>query len=96
MENQEKSQRKNLKRKKNRSANQVAKKFARRRNFEGTLDRDTVQYMLKILDVIRNEFSTKTSEDILIFVNNVYEQTIGKEIEFAQDQVYLYKLSNFY
>lgn len=89
MENQEKNQHKNLKRKKNRSANQVAKKFARRRNFEGTLDRETIQYMLRILDVIRNEFSTKSKEDIVIFVNNVYEQTVEKEIEFAKDQVYI-------
>ena len=73
------------KRKKKRSCAQMAKKFARQRNHGSDVDHDTYQYMVHILEVMKNDFPTV--EEKLIFVNNVYEQTIGHEIEYAQNQM---------
>lgn len=73
------------KRKKKRSSAQMAKKFARQRNHGSDVDHDTYQYMVHILEVMKNDFPTV--EEKLIFVNNVYEQTIGHEIEYAQNQM---------
>nr|XP_031845332.1 nucleolar protein 9 [Nomia melanderi] len=73
------------KRKKKRSQMQMAKKFARRRNHGTDIDSETYQYMVRILELMRGEFPT--FEEKLIFVNNVYEQTVGREIEFAQNQI---------
>ncbi|XP_001603653.2 nucleolar protein 9 [Nasonia vitripennis] len=85
MENQEENPKKNLKRKKKRSAMQMAKKFARRRDNGGELDAETYQYMVNVLEMIRTEFPTMTDKQI--FVDNVYEQTVGREINFAKNQV---------
>lgn len=73
------------KRKKKRSCAQMAKKFARQRNHGSDVNHDTYQYMVHILEVMKNDFPTV--EEKLIFVNNVYEQTIGHEIEYAQNQM---------
>ncbi|XP_076628879.1 nucleolar protein 9 [Colletes latitarsis] len=73
------------KRKKKRSQIQMAKKFARQRNHGSHVDSDTYQYMVRILELMKRDFPT--SEEKLIFVNNVYEQTIGHEIEYAQNQI---------
>ncbi|XP_078037998.1 nucleolar protein 9 [Augochlora pura] len=79
------SNEKGKKRKKKRSQMQMAKKFAKQRSHGSHLDSDTYQYMVRILELIRGEFPTL--EEKLIFVNNVYEQTIGHEIEYAQNQL---------
>lgn len=63
----------------------MAKKFARQRNHGSDVDHDTYQYMVRILELMKSDFPTV--EEKLIFVNNVYEQTIGHEIEYAQNQV---------
>lgn len=63
----------------------MAKKFARQRNHGSDVNHDTYQYMVHILEVMKNDFPTV--EEKLIFVNNVYEQTIGHEIEYAQNQM---------
>ncbi|KZC09085.1 PREDICTED: nucleolar protein 9 [Dufourea novaeangliae] len=73
------------KRKKKRSQMQMAKKFARQRNHGSDVDSDTYQYMVRILELMRGEFPT--SEEKLIFVNNVYEQTVGHELEYARNQI---------
>ena len=78
---------KGVKRKKKRSTMQMAKKYARRseRGHGNELDSDTYQYMVRILDMLRQDFSTM--DEKLVFVNNVYEQTIGHEVEYARNQV---------
>ncbi|CAD1480154.1 unnamed protein product [Heterotrigona itama] len=74
------------KRKKKRSHVQMAKKLARRRNHGySNVDGETYQYMVHILELMKSDFST--TEEKLIFVNNVYEQTVGHELEYAQNQV---------
>lgn len=64
---------------------QMAKKFARRRDNGGELDAETYQYMVNVLEMIRTDFPTMTDKQI--FVDNVYEQTVGREINFAKNQV---------
>ncbi|XP_015121551.1 nucleolar protein 9 [Diachasma alloeum] len=78
---------KGLKRKKKRSANQMAKKLARRRDpgHGSELDSDSYQYMVRIMEVLRTDFPTM--DDKLIFVNNVFEQTIAHEVDYAKNQV---------
>ncbi|KAG7213269.1 hypothetical protein KM043_002569 [Ampulex compressa] len=73
------------KRKKKRSQMQMVKKFARQRYHGEDLDSDTYQYMVRILELIRVGFPS--AEEKLIFVNNVYEQSIGHEVEYARNQV---------
>ncbi|EZA57354.1 hypothetical protein DMN91_002656 [Ooceraea biroi] len=73
------------KRKKRRSHAQIAKKFARQRNITGNLDRQIYQYMIEILDTLRTDFAS--SSDKLLFVNNVYAETVGQEVECARNQV---------
>ncbi|XP_043269927.1 nucleolar protein 9 [Venturia canescens] len=78
---------KSVKRKKKRSSMQMAKKYARRseRGHGTELDSETYQYMVRILEMLRQDFNDP--EEKLNFVNNVYEQTIGREIEYARNQV---------
>ncbi|XP_076655345.1 nucleolar protein 9 [Halictus rubicundus] len=85
MANEHETSEKGKKRKKKRSQMQMAKKFARRRNHGSDIDSDTYQYMVRILELMRGEFPT--FEEKLIFVNNVYEQTVGHEVEYAQNQI---------
>ncbi|KAL2740372.1 hypothetical protein V1478_000513 [Vespula squamosa] len=73
------------KRKKKRSNMQMAKKFARRRNHGTDLDTETYQYMVRILELMREDFPSV--EEKLIFINNVYEQSIGHEVEYSKNQV---------
>ncbi|KAL7298444.1 hypothetical protein TKK_0008232 [Trichogramma kaykai] len=75
----------NLKRKKKRSSMQMAKKAARRRFHDGELDSESYQYMLNVLQMIRSDFPTM--EDKETFVENVFEQTRGKEMDYAKNQV---------
>ncbi|XP_044008257.1 nucleolar protein 9 [Aphidius gifuensis] len=77
-----------VKRKKKRSTNQMLKKLTRRRGDRGgELDSETYQYMCRIMDVLRGDFGKTSTEDKLIFANNVHEQTIGHEIDLAKNQV---------
>lgn len=69
---------------------QMAKKFARRRENTGQLDSDTYQYILRILELIRDEFDKVESKEQ--FVINIYEQTQGKELDFVKNQVLLITL----
>lgn len=73
------------KRKKKRSHTQMAKKFARQRYSGNELDKDTYQYLIRILELMREGFST--SEEKMIYVHNVYQETVGHELEYAQNQV---------
>ncbi|XP_050478697.1 nucleolar protein 9 isoform X2 [Bombus huntii] len=73
------------KRKRKRSQIQMAKKLARQRNHGSDVDSETYQYMVHILELMKGDFST--TEEKLIFVNNVYEQTLGREVEYARNQV---------
>ncbi|KAL6268575.1 hypothetical protein P5V15_001710 [Pogonomyrmex californicus] len=73
------------KRKKKRSHMQMAKKFARRRNFDNGLDQNTYQYMIHILDLIRNDLSS--SEEKRMLVQNVYDEIAGREVECACNQI---------
>lgn len=74
-----------MKRKKKRSHTQMVKKFARQRNSGNNLDQDTYQYMIRILELMRKDFSS--SEEKLIFVQNVYQEMIGREIDCARNQI---------
>lgn len=85
MVNNNRNDERGKKRKKKRSCAQMAKKFARQRNHGSDVDHDTYQYMVRILELMKSDFPS--IEEKLIFVNNVYEQTIGHEIEYAQNQV---------
>lgn len=91
MENPEEKPKRDNKRKKKRSAHQMAKKFARSRSY-GELDAETYQYTVSILETITTEFPKMEDKDI--FADNVYEQTVGREMDFARNQVlftfYLY------
>ncbi|XP_017893619.1 nucleolar protein 9 [Ceratina calcarata] len=73
------------KRKKKRSRIQMAKKFARKRNYDSDVDSDTYQYMVHVLELMKNDFPT--GKERSVFVNNVYEQTVGHEVEYAKNQV---------
>ncbi|KAI4490922.1 hypothetical protein M0802_010596 [Mischocyttarus mexicanus] len=73
------------KRKKKRSNMQMAKKFARRRYHGTDLDADTYQYMVRILGLMQEGFPSV--EEKLIFINNVYEQSTGREVEYSKNQV---------
>lgn len=73
------------KRKKKRSNMQMAKKFARRRNHGTDLDTETYQYMVRILELMREDFPSV--EEKLMFINNVYEQSVGHEVEYSKNQV---------
>lgn len=73
------------KRKKKRSNMQMAKKFARRRYHGTDLDTETYQYMVRILELMREDFPSV--EEKLIFINNVYEQSVGHEVEYSKNQV---------
>lgn len=73
------------KRKKKRSQTQMAKKFARRRNSGNDLDQDTYQYMIRIVELMRKDFSS--SEERLMFVQNVFQETVGREIDCARNQI---------
>lgn len=74
-------------RKRKRSCVQMAKKFARRRTDTPgqNLDQDTYQYLLRIVDVMRKDFST--SDERALFVKNVYEEMAGREVEYACSQI---------
>ena len=85
MANEHGNDEKNKKRKKKRSHAQMAKKFARQRNHGSDVDADTYQYMVRIFELMKGDFST--AEEKLIFANNVYEQTIGHEVEYARNQL---------
>ncbi|XP_076239008.1 nucleolar protein 9 [Calliopsis andreniformis] len=85
MSNEHGNNEKSKKRKKKRSHIQMAKKFARQRNHGSEVDSETYQYMVHILELMKNDFPT--FEEKLIFVNNVYEQTIDHEIEYARNQI---------
>ncbi|CAK9794728.1 Nucleolar protein 9 [Anthophora quadrimaculata] len=85
MSNEHGNDERGKKRKKKRSHIQMAKKLARQRNHGSDVDSDTYQYMVRILEVMKNDFPTV--EEKLIFVNNVYEQTVGHEVEYARNQV---------
>ncbi|XP_076389836.1 nucleolar protein 9 [Megachile rotundata] len=76
---------KSKKRKKKRSHAQMAKKFARQRNHGSDVDAETYQYMVRIFDLMKGDFPT--AEEKLIFANNVYEQTIGHELDYARNQL---------
>lgn len=80
------SDKQGFKRKKKRSANQMAKKLIRRsaRTFNNDLEQDTYQYLIRILEVLRTDF--QTMDDKLTFVNNVYDQMVGQEIEYSKNQ----------
>ncbi|XP_058789987.1 nucleolar protein 9 [Phymastichus coffea] len=84
MENQEEPRRDNKRKKKKRSSHQMAKKVARSRSY-GELNAETYQYISSILEAITTEFPKIQDKDI--FANNVYEQAVGKEIDFARNQV---------
>ncbi|TGZ53174.1 nucleolar protein 9 [Temnothorax longispinosus] len=73
------------KRKKKRSRMQMAKKFHRQRNLGNGLDQDTYQYMIRILELIRNDLSS--SEEKTMLVRNVYQEIAGREVECACNQV---------
>lgn len=72
------------KRKKKRSQVQMAKKFARQR-YSGELDQDTYQYLIHVLELMRTGFPT--SEEKMIYVQNVYQETVGYELEYAKNKV---------
>ncbi|KAH0563879.1 hypothetical protein KQX54_007732 [Cotesia glomerata] len=80
------SDKQGFKRKKKRSANQMAKKLIRRsaRTFNNDLEQDTYQYLIRILEVLRTDFPTM--DDKLTFVYNVYDQMVGQEIEYSKNQ----------
>ncbi|XP_014211989.1 nucleolar protein 9 [Copidosoma floridanum] len=84
MDNKEHKPKKNFKRKRKHCASETIKKFARQRD-HGELDSETYQYLVQIMEVIRKEFPKM--EEKQIFVDNVYEQTIGKEVDVAKNQV---------
>lgn len=73
------------KRKKRRSHTQMAKKFARQRYCGNDLDQDTYQYLIRILELMREGFPS--SEERTMYVQNVYRETIGREVEYARNQV---------
>ncbi|XP_011878925.1 PREDICTED: nucleolar protein 9 [Vollenhovia emeryi] len=73
----------NQKKRKNKRSNaQMAKKFARQRN--GPMQ-DTQQYMMSIMDVIRND--STSPEEKTILVRNVYQEIAGCEVKWACNQL---------
>lgn len=73
------------KRKKRRSQAQMVKKFSRQRRVTGNLDGEIYQYMIRILDALRTDLDS--SSDKSMFVNNIYEATVGHEVACARNQV---------
>lgn len=80
------------KRKKKRSHAQMAKKFARQRNSGNNLDQDIYQYMIHIVELMRKDFSS--SEEKLIFVQNVYQEMTGHEVDCARNQTGSYVMDS--
>lgn len=80
------------KRKKKRSHAQMAKKFARQRNSSSHLDQDTYQYIIRIVELMRKDFSS--SEEKLIFVQNVYQEMTGHEVNCACNQIGSYVMDS--
>lgn len=73
------------KRRKRRSQVQMAKKFARSRQHGSDIDAETYQYMVRVLELMRGGFPSV--EERRLFVKNVYEETVGRELEYARNQV---------
>ncbi|KYN04922.1 PREDICTED: nucleolar protein 9 [Cyphomyrmex costatus] len=72
------------KRKKKRSHTQMVKKLARQKDFGNNLDRDTYHYLIRILELIRNDSSLPEK---IMLAQNVYQEISGREIECACNQV---------
>ncbi|XP_012265339.2 nucleolar protein 9 [Athalia rosae] len=79
---------KGIKRKKKKSFIQNARKYGRKGTYgRGShLDEDTYQYMVRVLELMRDD-AFPSSEEKLIFVNNVYEQTLEHEVDYACNQI---------
>ncbi|XP_012283949.1 nucleolar protein 9 [Orussus abietinus] len=77
----------NIKRKKKRSANQMAKKFARKAKHgqKGELEADTYQYVVHSLELMQTGFPT--DEERLIFANNFSQEAAGHEVDYARNEV---------
>ncbi|KAG5315089.1 NOP9 protein, partial [Acromyrmex insinuator] len=73
------------KRKKKRSYMQMAKKVARQRNFSNDLDKDTYLYLIRILELVRN--NSPSTEEKIMLAQNVYQEISGREIVCACNQV---------
>ncbi|XP_012062862.1 PREDICTED: nucleolar protein 9 [Atta cephalotes] len=73
------------KRKKKRSYIQMAKKVARQRNFGNDLDKDIYLYLIRILELIRND--SPSTEEKTMLAQNVYQEISGREIVCACNQV---------
>ncbi|CAL1678177.1 unnamed protein product [Lasius platythorax] len=80
------------KRKMKRSRTQMAKKFARQRNTSNSLDQDTYQYMIRIVELMRKDFPS--SGEKLMFAQNVFEETIGREVDCARNQIGSYVMDS--
>ncbi|KAL0102947.1 hypothetical protein PUN28_018330 [Cardiocondyla obscurior] len=75
----------NRKRKKKLSYGQTLKKFARRESYSAGLDQDTYQYLIRILDVIRDD--SLELEEKTMLMQNVYGEISGHEIECACNRI---------
>lgn len=77
-----------MKRKKKKSFIQNARKYGRKGTYGrgSNLDEDTYQYMVRVLELMRDN-AFPTFEEKLIFVNNVYEQTIDNEVDYSKNQI---------
>ncbi|XP_044264498.1 nucleolar protein 9 [Tribolium madens] len=75
------------KRKRKKSFLKNARKYAKKGCYGrgSQLDADTYQYFVGIMEVYRQGFDS--DEDKAIFVNNVFEQTVGQEINCCCNQV---------
>lgn len=79
---------KGIKRKKRKSFIQNARKYGRQGTYgRGShLDEDTYQYMVRVLEMMRDN-AFPSFDEKLIFVNNVFEQTKDHEIDYAKNQI---------
>jgi nucleolar protein 9 len=75
------------KRKRKKSFLKNARKYAKKGCYGrgSQLDSDTYNYFVRIMEAYREGFDT--DEDKSIFVNNVFEQTVGQEINLCCNQV---------
>ncbi|XP_046611939.1 nucleolar protein 9 [Neodiprion virginianus] len=79
---------KGIKRKKKKSFMQNARKYGRKGTYgRGShLDEETYKYMIRVLELVRdNDFPS--IEEKLVFVNNVYEEMVEHEVDYAKNQI---------
>ncbi|XP_069687625.1 nucleolar protein 9 [Periplaneta americana] len=82
------SQQRGKKRKKRKSVLKNARKYGKQGKFgRGSfLNEDTYQYFVRVLELLQSN-NFETEEEKVVFVNNVFDETIGEEVNYSCNQL---------